>query len=81
MLSQPCSLGVQLQAPRKRPCRNAEKGLEESADGHLNTESHDVFAVFMPIWEHIGFKARLILFSRFSGTLAVSAISEAVRYN
>jgi hypothetical protein len=54
---------------------------EESADGYLNTESHDVFAVIIPIWEHIGFKARLIFFSRFSGTLAISATSEAVRYN
>jgi hypothetical protein len=79
MLSQPCSL-----ASSCKPLagdRNAEKVPEESADRYLNTDSHDVFAMIMPIWEHIGVKARLIFFSRFSGTPAISAISEAVRCN
>jgi len=44
-------------------------------DCHLNTRSYYVFAVIMPIWEHMAFKARLI------STLAISAISGAVRYN
>jgi hypothetical protein len=35
----------------------------------------------MPILEHTGVEARLIVFSRISDFLAISEISEAVRHN
>jgi hypothetical protein len=60
MLSQPCSLVSSCKLLASDLPERLEKVPEKSADGHLNTESHDGFAIIMGIWEYIGFKARLI---------------------